>query len=98
MDQLIVMWEEVLPRKDIEMLRRSKASGGTSTKSSSGKTTTGKLSNNDTRSSVPKKKKKRHSQSSLTKEFKKAKSPTFYGEIKKGEEVKAWLLGMRKYF
>ena len=24
MDQLIVMWEEVLPRKDIEMLREAK--------------------------------------------------------------------------
>jgi hypothetical protein len=56
------------------------------------------LSNSDIGSSVPRKKKKRHSQSSLTEEFKKAKPPTFDGEIKKGEEVEAWLLGMRKYF
>jgi hypothetical protein len=56
------------------------------------------LSNSDTGSSVPRKKKKRHSQSSLTEEFKKAKPPTFDGEIKKGEEVEAWLLGLKKYF
>jgi hypothetical protein len=34
----------------------------------------------------------------LTEEFKKDKSPTFDGEIKKGEEVDAWLSGLRKYF
>jgi hypothetical protein len=56
------------------------------------------LSNSDTGSSVPKKKKKRHSQSSLIEEFKKENPPTFDGEIKKGEEVEAWLLGLRKYF
>jgi hypothetical protein len=78
--------------------KRSRASGDTSTESSSGKTTTEELSNSDTRSSVPKKKKKRHSQSSLTEEFKKAKPPTFDGEIKKGEEVEAWLLGLRSIF
>jgi hypothetical protein len=38
-------------------------------------------------------KKKRHSQSSLIEEFKKAKLPTFDGEIKEGEETKAWFLG-----
>ena len=31
-------------------------------------------------------------------EFKKARNPTFNGEIKNGQEVEAWLLGMRKYF
>jgi hypothetical protein len=31
-------------------------------------------------------------------EFKKAKPPSFDGEIKKGEEVEAWLLGLKKYF
>jgi hypothetical protein len=31
-------------------------------------------------------------------EFKKSKPPTFDGEIKKGEEAKAWILGMKKYF
>lgn len=34
----------------------------------------------------------------MTKEFKKAKSPTFDGEIKKGEEAKAWLFSLKKYF
>jgi hypothetical protein len=56
------------------------------------------LSNSDTGSSIPKRKRKRHSQSSLTEEYKKAKPPTFDGEIKKGEEVEAWLLGLKKYF
>jgi hypothetical protein len=31
-------------------------------------------------------------------EFKKAKPPSFDGEIKKGEEAEAWLLGLKKYF
>jgi hypothetical protein len=31
-------------------------------------------------------------------DFKKAKPPTFDGEIKKGEEVEVWLLGLKKYF
>ena len=31
-------------------------------------------------------------------EFKKARPPTFNGETKNGQEAKAWLLGMRKYF
>ena len=31
-------------------------------------------------------------------EFKKAKLPTFDGEVNNGQEAEAWLLGMRKYF
>jgi hypothetical protein len=31
-------------------------------------------------------------------ELKKEKPPTFDGEIKKGEEVEAWLLVLKKYF
>ena len=31
-------------------------------------------------------------------EFKKARPPTINGEVKNGQEAKAWLLGMRKYF
>ena len=31
-------------------------------------------------------------------EFKKAKPPTFDGEVKTGQEVEAWLLGIKKYF
>ena len=31
-------------------------------------------------------------------EFKKIKPPVFNGEIEKGEEVEAWLSGMKKYF
>lgn len=31
-------------------------------------------------------------------QFKKAKPPTFYGEMKKLQGAEAWLLGMRKFF
>ena len=31
-------------------------------------------------------------------EFKKTKPPMFNGEVEKGEEAEAWLLGMKKYF
>ena len=31
-------------------------------------------------------------------EFKKIKPPMFNGEVEKGEEVEAWLSGMKKYF
>jgi hypothetical protein len=31
-------------------------------------------------------------------EFRKAKPPSFDGEIKKGEEAEAWMLGLKKYF
>ena len=31
-------------------------------------------------------------------EFKRAKPPTFDGEIKTGQEVEAWLLGIKNYF
>jgi hypothetical protein len=30
--------------------------------------------------------------------FKKAKAPSFNGEIEKGEEAEAWLLSFKKYF
>jgi hypothetical protein len=45
----------------------------------------------------PKKKKKTLSEFS-DRGIQEGKSPTFDGEIKKGEEVEAWLLGLRKYF
>jgi hypothetical protein len=43
-------------------------------------------------------KKRKHSKSHDPEEFKKAKPPTFNGEIKKGEEAKFCLLGLKKYF
>jgi hypothetical protein len=43
-------------------------------------------------------KKQKTSKSHKFEEFKKAKPPSFDGEIKKGEEVEAWLLGLKKYF
>lgn len=34
----------------------------------------------------------------MPQEFKKENPSTFYGKVKKEEEVEAWLLGMKKYF
>jgi hypothetical protein len=45
-----------------------------------------------------KQKKKKTSKSQKFEEFRKAKPPSFDGEIKKGEEAEAWLLGLKKYF
>jgi hypothetical protein len=43
-------------------------------------------------------KKQKHSKSHDPKEFKKSKPPSFNGDIEKGEEAEAWLLGLKKYF
>jgi hypothetical protein len=45
-----------------------------------------------------KQKKQKTSKSHKFEEFRKAKPPSFDGEIKKGEEDEAWLLGLKKYF
>ena len=34
----------------------------------------------------------------MSEKFKKIKPPMFNGEVEKGEEVEAWLSGMKKYF
>jgi hypothetical protein len=41
---------------------------------------------------------RRHEQDNLQGELRKIKPPTFDGENKMGEDVEAWLLGIRKYF
>jgi hypothetical protein len=43
-------------------------------------------------------KKRKLSKGHKFEEFRKAKPPSFDGEIKKGEEAEAWLLGLKKYF
>ena len=55
-------------------------------------------SSRDSSSSSHKRKRKRHYRDCSRDKFKKAKPPTFDGEVKTGQEVEAWLLGMRKYF
>jgi hypothetical protein len=45
-----------------------------------------------------KQKKQKTSKGHKFEEFRKAKPPSFDSEIKKGEEVEAWLLGLKKYF
>ena len=50
------------------------------------------------KSIISKRIKRNKSQSFLTEEFKKDKFLTFDGDIKKGEEVEAWLFGLKKCF
>ena len=57
-----------------------------------------KDSTNNPSSSSHKNKRKRYFKDNSHGEFRKAKTPTFDGEVKPRQEVEAWLLGMRKYF
>ena len=50
------------------------------------------------RSSSHRNKRKRHYWNNSHDEFKKARTPTFNGEVKTDREAQAWLLGMKKYF
>ena len=43
-------------------------------------------------------KRKRRYENRSHDEFKKEMPPTFNGEVNNGQEAKAWILGMRKYF
>ena len=52
----------------------------------------------DSSSSSHRSKRKRHYQNISHDEFKNSKPLAFDGEVKNGQEAKAWLLGMRKYF
>ena len=68
--------------------RRRTSSGSSDSEESSG----------DSSSSSHKRKRKRHHRDRSRDEFKKAKPPTFDGEVKTGQEAEAWLLGIKKYF
>ena len=41
---------------------------------------------------------KRSERGYLPKDFKKAKPPTFDGEMNRSEDAEAWMLGMKKFF
>ena len=56
-----------------------------------------KESSGDSSSSSCKGKRKRHHRDRSWDEFKKAKPPTFNGDLKTSQEYKAWILGMMKY-
>ena len=62
--------------------RRRTSSGPSDSEESSG----------DTSSSSHKRKRRRHHRDFSRDEFRKAKPPTFDGEIKMGQEAEAWLL------
>ena len=55
-------------------------------------------SNGDSSYSSHKRQRKRHRSDCSRDEFKKAKPPSFDGEVKTGQEVEAWILGIKKYF
>ena len=55
-------------------------------------------STGDSSSSSHDNQRRRHYQNHSRNEFKKARPPTFNGEVKTGQGAEAWLLGMRKYF
>ena len=68
--------------------RRRTSSGSSDSEESSG----------DISSSSHKINRKRHHRDRSRDEFKKAKPPTFDGEVRTGQEAEAWLLGIKKYF
>ena len=68
--------------------RRRTSSGSSDFEESSG----------DTSSYSHKRKRRRHHRDLSRDEFRKAKPPTFDGEIKTGQEVETWILGIKKYF
>ena len=55
-------------------------------------------STRDSSSSSHENQRRRHYQNHSQDEFEKKRPPTFNGEIKNGQEVESWLLGIRKYF
>lgn len=57
-----------------------------------------KINYSSDRSTSSPKTSKRNPYEELTGEFRKIKPPTFNGEVEKGEEVEAWLSGMKNYF
>ena len=57
-----------------------------------------KESSGDSNSSSHKSKRKRRHRDRSRDEFKKAKHPTFDGEVKTGQEAEAWLLEIKNYF
>ena len=68
--------------------RRRNSSGSSDFEESSG----------DTSSYSRKRKRRRNHRNHSRDEFKKVKPPTFDGEIKTGQDIEAWLLGINKYF
>ena len=70
------------------MRRRRNSSGPFDSEESSG----------DIISSSHKRKRRRHHRDLFRDEFRKAKPPTFDGEINTEQEAEAWLLGIKNYF
>jgi hypothetical protein len=74
---------------------------GQASDNSSGKEAGGPEGSSSSRTSSHSRRKRKNqklSKSHNLADFKKAKPPSFDGEIKKGEEAEAWLLGLKKYF
>jgi hypothetical protein len=86
----------------VATLRKAHPRGkGNALKDSSRKEAGGSEESSSSRTSSPfqrKEKKRKLSRRHNFEEFRKAKPPSFDGEINKGEEAEAWLLGLKNYF
>ena len=80
----------VRPKGSKSSTRRKKRSPSGSSKSEGSTSGSSSSSHNNER--------KRRYQNHSHEEFKKERLHTFNGEIKNGQELEPWLLGMRKYF
>jgi hypothetical protein len=85
-------------KRQCQGTKRGGPSGGISTESSGPKINSTGQSSSGTKFNISKRRKRNKSQSFLIEEFNKANPPTFDGEIKKGEEAKAWLFNLKNYF
>ena len=91
------MQKKIDSERGTSRLEGSKSSTRRRRRNSSGPSDS-KESNGDTSSSSHKKKRRRHHRDHSRDEFRKAKPPTFDGEINMGQEVESWILGIKKYF
>ena len=82
--------QKVRPEGSKSSTRRRKISPSESSES--------KGSTGDSSSSSHRNEKKRHYKNHSRDEFKKEIPPTSNGEIKNGQEVESWILGIKKYF
>ena len=94
-----MLWEK---NSKLEILRQSlmegSRRGARRRKRSSSGSSDSEGSTRGSSSSSHRNKRKKCYRNSSHDEFKKARPPTFNGEIKNGQEFEAWLLGMMKYF
>ena len=95
LQSLTELQKKIDSRRGTSRTEGSKSSTRRRKRTSSGSSDS-KESNGDTSSSAHKRRRRNHHRDRSRDEFRKAKPPTFDGEIKMGHEAEAWLLGMKK--